>query len=421
MSADVNLLSLFLHSRDTFDRFESAVPEHLLEDETRLLLADLSTWYGNHPKDKSVPDDKVFEFWEWIKLTRHSNAKPEKLRLLKRMLGRAMKNKGKDKANEILKMLTLRDHAGRIAEKADRFSAGDTSVNLFTELQDDIEMAMKDAGLHDDHELEVTTSFEDIVKEVTDLGTGLNWRSPNLNMGLGPLRKGNFIVIAAFVDSGKSTCLSSEITFMASQLSGDEKVLFFTNEEEGKVVKLRLLMSATGLNLSEIKADVPAAVESYKQHMGGDLQRIVVVDSPRISTGLIRRKLRQYNCKLIAVDQLYKVKGFKRFGDDKLGQLQDIFEYGRGLAKEHAPVIAIHQARGDANGVQYIEMHQMAGSQQAIQGEADAIITIGRDLDVPNARYIYLPKNKLPTPGDAAYRNMKVEVWPKFERGRFDE
>jgi replicative DNA helicase len=421
MSADVNLLSLFFHSRDTFDRFESAVPEHLLEDETRMLLSDLRIWYDNHKEDTSIPDDKVFEFWEWIKLVRHSSAKPEKLRLLKRMLGRAMQQKGKSKANEILKMLTLRDHAGRIAEKADRFSAGDSTVNLFDELMDDVEAAKKDAGLHDEHELEVTASFESIVTEVTDLGSGLNWRSPNLNMALGPIRKGNFIVLAAFVDSGKSTCLSSEVTYMASQLEGDEKVLFFNNEEEGKIVKLRLLMSATGKTLDEIKADVPSAVAEYRDHMNGDPQRIVVVDSPRVSTGLIRRKLRQYNTKLIAIDQLYKVKGFKRYGDDKLGQLQDIFEYGRSLAKEHCPVIAIHQARGDANGVQFIEMHQMAGSQQAIQGEADAIITIGRDLETPNARYIYVPKNKLPTPGDPEMRNIKVEVWPKFNRGRFDE
>jgi len=421
MSADVNLLSLFLHSRQTFDRFESTLPVHLLEDETRLLIDDLRLWYKDHNRAACIADDEVFEFWEWLKLVRHTSSTPEKLRLLKRMLGRSMKAKGTSKANEILKVLTLRDHAGRIAEKADRYSAGDLTIDLFAELMDDVEVARQDAGFHDDHEFEVKTDFVSIIRNLTDLSSGFNWRSPNLNAALGPLRKGNFITIAAFVDSGKSTLLASEITFMAEQLVEDEKVLFFNNEEEGDVVKMRLLMASTGRSLDEIKRDVKGAIAQYGINMNGDPHRVILVDTPRVSTGLIRRKLRQYNSKLLCVDQLYKVRGFKRYGDDKLGQLQDIFEYARGLAKEHCPVIAIHQARGDANGVRYIEMNQMAGSQQAIQGEADAIITVGRDFDYPKARYLYVPKNKLPTPGDPESRNIKAEVWPRFERARFDE
>ena len=82
---------------------------------------------------------------------------------------------------------------------------------------------------------------------------------------------------------------------------------------------------------------------------------------------------------------------------------------------------SVHQARGDANNERYIEMHQLAGSQQAIQGEADAIIMLGRDQETPQARYIYVPKNKLPTPGDQTQRNIKAEVFPRFACGRFSE
>ena len=421
MAADINLLSLFLKSRDTFDRFHQAVPEHLMEAETRTLIADLSLWYKEHPDIAGIEDDQIGVFWEYLKLTRHTAMDPDKLLLLKSMLGRAMQAKDTGKAADILKALTLRDHAGRIAEKADKYSAGDMSVDLFEELLNDVEQAKLDAGIHDGHDHEVTTSFDTIVREITDLSLGLSWRSPEVNAALGPLRKGNFVTVAAFVDTGKSTFLASEASYMAGQLEGDEKVLLFNNEEEGKTVKLRLLMATTGLTLDQIKLDVPAAVKLYTEYMSGDINRVIVVDSARISTGMIRRKLRQYNTKLIAIDQLYKVKGFKMNGDDKLGRLQDTFEFGRELAKTYCPVIAIHQARGDANNERYIEMHQLAGSQQAIQGEADAIIMLGRDQETPQARYIYVPKNKLPTPGDPEQRNIKAEVFPRFAVGRFSE
>ena len=73
---------------------------------------------------------------------------PDKLLLLKSMLGRAMQAKDTGKAADILKALTLRDHAGRIAEKADKYSAGDMSVDLFEELLNDVEQAKLDAGIH---------------------------------------------------------------------------------------------------------------------------------------------------------------------------------------------------------------------------------------------------------------------------------
>jgi replicative DNA helicase len=421
VAADINLLSIFLKSRDAFERFSSSVPEHLMENETRTLIADLDLWYKDHQDANGVNNDQIGTFWEWLKLSRHTAMEPDKLLLMKSMLGRAMQAKDTGKAADILKSLTLRDHAGRIAEKADKYSAGDTGIDLYEELLNDVEVAKLDAGIHDGHDHEVTTSFDSIIREVTDLSLGLQWRSPEMNASLGPLRKGNFITVAAFVDTGKSTFLASEASYMASQLEDDEKVILFNNEEEGKVVKLRLLMATTGLTLDQIKVDVPSAVKLYTEYMSGDKDRIIVVDSARISTGMIRRKLRQYNTKLIAIDQLYKVKGFKMNGDDKLGRLQDTFEFGRELAKTYCPVIAIHQARGDANNERYIEMHQLAGSQQAIQGEADAIIMLGRDQETPNARYIYTPKNKLPTPGDQTQRNGKWEVFPNFAAGRFAE
>jgi replicative DNA helicase len=257
---------------------------------------------------------------------------------------------------------------------------------------------------------------------ICNLTTGLHWRSPSLEMALGPIRKGNFVMLAGFVDSGKTTLGCSEFTYMASQLPTGTHALWFNNEEEGDTVVSRLIQAAIGRTTEWIDRNRDDAFKEYSQAMCGDPHKIVFIDSANgpITPGLIRKKLREYNTGLMCFDQLYKVRGFKRNGDDKLGQLQDIFEYGRQLAKQYCPVMAIHQARGDANGLQKIEMHQLAGSQQALQGELDAIVTIGRDLAHPHMRYLYVPKNKLPTPGDKGMRNGFFDVQPQFEIARFD-
>lgn len=420
--SDHTLIGLFLTNRDVYDKYESTVPRHLLEQESSALIEDIGAWYSSHPGSGPIVPKDIQAFWEYMKMVRHSGMATDKLTAIKALIKRGIdESKGLDAA-VILKSLVLRDHAGRIAEKADRYSGGDLTVDLFTELLDDVEIAEKEAGIHNAHSQEVDFNLSSIMDDLTNLTTGLHWRSPSLEQALGAIRKGDFIMVAGFVDSGKSTLLASEVTMMATQLPAGKKALYFNNEERGQKVLARCLQAALGWTLEEIDQNQSLALKQYTDLMGGDLNKIIVIDSEKapITPGLIRKKLREYDAGLMVFDQMYKIRGFKRYGDDKLGQLQDIFEYGRSLAKANCPVIAIHQARGDANGMQKIEMHQLAGSQQALQGELDAIVTIGRDLNFPNMRYLYVPKNKLPTPGDPAARNGFFEVQPQFDIGRFD-
>lgn len=417
--SDSALLGLFLTRRDVFDKYAATLPQHLLERESATIIEDIGAWYATH-NEAIVPKD-IGPFWEFCKLVRHGNMAETKVAALKELIKQAIKAaKGADAA-AILRSLVLRDHAGKIAEKADRFSAGDTSFPFFEQLLDDVEVAQQEAGVHNHHSQEVSFDLNRIMDNLTNLSTGLSWRSEFLQGALGAIRKGNFVMIAGFVDSGKSTLLSSEVTYMASQLPPGEKVLYFNNEEQGDRVAARIIQSAIGWSLDQIDRDKKGARDRYIHEMGGDPEKIVLIDSEYgpITPGLIRKKTREYNTGLMVFDQLYKIKGFKQYGDDKLGQLQDVFEYGRTLAKTTCPVIAIHQARGDAHGQQRIEMHQLAGSQQAVQGELDAIVTIGYDPNFPHMRYLYVPKNKMPTPGDPLLRKGFRPIEPDFEHARF--
>ena len=417
--ADVPILHLFIKSRSTFERFHESVPQHLLEADTRLLMADIEVWYKEHRKCESLTP-MLADFWSWAKVQRHANAKPEKLDLLKKFLQRAARADVADTAADILKTLTLRDHAAKLAEQADKYASGDMSTDLFEEVYDLAEAAKLEAGIQTDTDYEVRGDFADMVRESMDIGTGLTWRSQVLNKAVGALRQGDLIVTAAFVDTGKSTWMASEATNMAQQMEGDEKVLIFNNEERGDKVRRRIVRAACCATVQDMEDQPEALWKEYVERMGGDPYRIIIMDHQTITAGMVRKKLRQYNARLVCFDQLFKIRIGGSYGDDKLAKLQANFEWARGIAKQYAPVIAIHQARGDANGEKYIDMHQLAGSQQALQGEADAIITLGRDLDTPEARYIFIPKNKMERPGDESCRNIKAEVFPDFAHARFD-
>ena len=421
--SDNALAGLFMAKRDVFEKYSGTTPQHLLEGETKTVIEDIGAWYEKNPAATNIVPDNIDKFWEFCKIVRHPNWAHDKVTAFKELIKRGIENANGADAAAILKSLVLRDHAGRMVEKCDRFSAGDTTFPLFAELMDDVEEAEKEAGIHQTHSHEVTADLDEIMEHLTNLTTGLHWRSPNIESALGPIRKGDFIMLAGFVDSGKSTLAAQEISFMATQLPPGKVALYFNNEEEGRKVKGRIIQSAIGWKLDDMNRNRKLAYKNYVSQMGGEANKVIVIDSEKtpITPGLIRKKLREYDVGLMVFDQMYKIRGFKRYGDDKLGQLQDIFEYGRQLAKSHCPVIAVHQARGDANGEQRIEMHQLAGSQQAVQGELDAIVTIGRDLTKPHMRYLYVPKNKLPTPGDPTLRHGFFEVTPKFDNGRFDD
>jgi hypothetical protein len=123
---------------------------------------------------------------------------------------------------------------------------------------------------------------------------------------------------------------------------------------------------------------------------------------------------------LIIIDQLWKVKGFEKEATTEVDRQTRMFAWARSLAKIHCPVVTVHQADGSAEGQLWIEMNQLYGSKTGIQGEADAIITLGRSHEsgYENIRGLYVPKNKM-VGDDPAFRNGKFEITIQGAIGRF--
>jgi len=416
---DIDLL-LVLSDKDTYYKYSNMISKYL-DKESELIVSAIDQWFTADPT-------RIVVDWAglatWFKLVHQPGLKDEKQEFYQEVFNR-LNNKPRDPtlAQQVVTSIVGRGYASAIANDAMLIAEGASSKDMDS-LKSLMEEYEKEVGVVSKIDSYIVTEEIDQLFESVVGGHGYEWRLKELNEGLGPLRKGDFIVIGARPDAGKTTMLASECTFMAQQMAADQHVVWFNNEEEGKKVKWRVIQSALGWTNAQMSHDLKATREEYEKLMGR-MDKIIIVDkkSPALHANDIRPILDRYNPGLVIFDQLRKVHGFQKEANEVM-RLQHLFQLGREIAKEYAPVLNVHQARGDAEGSKWPEMNQLHNSQTDIQGEADAIMMIGKSHEVgfEKSRFLYLPKNKLAGGplSDPTKRNGKFEVLIKPEIARFE-
>jgi len=413
---DLDLLFIF-GKREVWEKYAGVVKDHNLTKEALQIFKDIGEWYDEDATRLTIDWDS---FGTWFKHVKHSTFKTEVMELYVKIFENLGKITTSPIEKELIESFITRDFLTRIADTALRGAEGTKVVSI-----EDI------STIIDEHKTAVGVTVEDnyiVEGDIHDLlshvisGGGYDWRLNELNKSLGPLRKGDFIVITARPDAGKTTLLASESTFMGAQMAKDKHVLWFNNEEEGRKVKFRIIQAAIGWSTPQIEAQPHKAYELYEAEVGS-LDKILVYDRSSFTVKDVRRILDKYDTGLIIFDQLRKVHGFEKEGGNEVGRLQLVFQQAREWAKEFAPVITVHQASGDAEGQRWIELNQLHMSKTDIAGEADAVLSLGRTHEggFEKARFLYTPKNKLAggPKSDPLLRNGKFEVEIIPELARF--
>lgn len=245
----------------------------------------------------------------------------------------------------------------------------------------------------EEHQFEfITDDLEELVNGAIKQ-RGLRWRLGTLNQMLGSLRQGDFGFIFARPETGKTTFLASETTYMAEQLSESSgPIIWFNNEEQGSKVKLRCYQASLGLNMPQLMADLPTNRDAYLAKTGGKHK---IFDAGIIHKNTVEQVCKQYKPSLIIFDQIDKIHGFTNDREDlRLGAM---YNWARELAKEYCPVIAVCQADGTGEGAKWLTMANVANAKTSKQAEADWIVGIGKihDPGYENVRYLHASKNKL--------------------------
>lgn len=248
--------------------------------------------------------------------------------------------------------------------------------------------------------------------------SGLRWRLSALNRSLGSLRKGDFGFVFARPETGKTTFLSSEVSYMAQQAEGP--VLWINNEEVNDKVKSRIYQAACGVTLEQLLSNPDKWDTEYKLLLAG---KILMPKQASYSRRDIEKLCKRYRPSLIIFDQIDKITGFDADREDLL--LGAIYQWARDLAKMYGPVIGVCQADGSGENTRWLTMGNVANAKTSKQAEADWILGIGaiHDTGWEQIRFLNISKNKLAGDKDTdpKLRHGKMEVLIQPEIARYKD
>jgi replicative DNA helicase len=390
--------------------------------EAELILRDM------HEYRAKVGDFNWSQFGTWFLQVKHPTLKADKRDIYQQVFAQ-LANPAPVSDGYIETMLDSmneRYYANEIRKACEAVCDGRHGASI-EDINELLQQANDDRRyLHGDDKHIVIASLDEIV-EAMDTGHGLTWRLHEFNRSLGPLRKGDMVLLSARPEAGKTTMLASEVSNFAEQCKGhadfkDRPIVWFNNEEEGKKVKMRIMQAALGCTTKRIMNDPQGAMRKYEEIVG-DKDRIIVYDNKRMHYKEIEKFLAKHNPCVIVYDQLRKVAGFEKEGSE-VQRLQQLYgKHARAMAAEYGPVLTVHQARGDAEGVLWVNGNQLEGCQTEVQGELDVQIMMGRSFEAgyENVRGLNIVKNKLLGGKDTeeALRHTKFEVIIRPEIARF--
>jgi len=412
---EIDILN-YLSSKENYDKYSQYVQEHTLTKEGATILKDIGQWFKD---DGSRSEVDWGSFATWFKLIRHSMYKSEPLELYQKIFDRVEEHEEDSTlTGQLVEHFIGLDYFTKIADVANRGAEGDDSVDigeidrLLHEYHDTaIKVEENDEDL-------VTDDFEELVASTTT--AGLSWRLKDLNKSLGKLRKGNFMIVASRPDSGKTSLMASELSFMAAQLEEEEDVIILANEEPGNALKKRIVCSALGITADEFDAN-PLAARDGIIKLYGRIDKIKVYHNTSMDIKYVEKVLTANNPGLVIMDQYWRVHGYEKGSAGEVDRLGKMFKRARELASIYAPVIAVHQLDGAAEGMKYPGMNHLYGTKTVAQGDADAILLLGRCYEpgYEASRFLHVPKNKLSSE-DESMRNLKSEVVFHPEIARFE-
>lgn len=366
--------------------------------ETNTILDGMEKYYRTFPSITEFAWDSFTAFLIADQSKRLTDDSIVKLRM---MLTKAKTFVPHHAHEEVVKTLIELDYLALIMEECEKVKEGSSDLEHVHIIATN---ALKDVERYiEKDELFVSADLSVIADRITS--SGYEWRLDALNRSLGPLRTGNFIIVAARVEVGKTTFLASEVSYLAQQLPKDRPVVWVNNEEESSVVFFRIVQAALGQESKVLIADSKAAMASYTTLMGGDKDKIRVTKDMNNVRDL-ETLFREVNPGLIVFDQLDKVDGFKSDEREDL-KLGKIYKWARELARSYGPVIAASQLSASAVEMKdppFIGLDALRGSKTDKPGEADVVITIGKYKEPKSPeeemiRTINVPKNKLPGGG----------------------
>lgn len=424
MSLEITLLRM-LNKRERWERLRHVVPRTGLEDRVKQIAGRIDEFYATFPEvDRLDPD----AFCTWYFGTVQTSSTPEQRTAWKELISRAAEEPDARIAAGMYDKLLQLGAAAKIGELILKYNDG-ADVDIMPAIRAQVE------GYYIEHKKfvkvpEVSNNVLDLLAEEKD-DRGIHWRLSFCNDIMRPMRPGDFIGIAARVDAGKTTFLTSETSFWAPQLEAyfgrARPVLWLNNEGPGRRIRLRSYQSALNLTMTEMialhnKLGDAAFLSKYYDAIGGE-SMLRIVDIHKWRHHDVEDLIADVDPGLIVFDMIDNI----RFAGDVLngGQRTDqiyeaMYQWARDIAVvSNCITVATSQVSGDGHGLLYPQQNMLKDSKTGKQGAMEALIMIGKSADpaMDGIRGISAPKNKLRKEGSRGLSQCEVHF--DGERARY--
>lgn len=402
---DKNVLKI-LKYRIHFEQYHKVYNPTILHKNTKLILKAYKAYFREYPYDKI----KYSGFWTFFK--QMNSGTPKIFDLLEEPIKNALAKDVSESelmyfSNTILEENAVTDVMNIIHQ----WKQGD-EIEVIPELYEIIEDAILEQTKED--KLKKADLSVDDFLALNSVETGLQWHLECLNRAMRPLRQGDHVLLAARIDSGKTSFLLDQVAYMASQLPEGKIVKYFGNEDSVKTLQARVLSLITEKSYEALGKDR----ELVRDTLSWVKSKIEFIEFHGRSTIDAEKELRKGDIGLVVFDLLDHVNLSKAVGN-KVEDIEALYNWARAVAHKYAPVISCGQADVTAEGEMYLGMHQLHYSKTGKQGTADAIIMLGRSADesMDNLRGITVPKNKLRMQSSPS--NAREEIQFNKITGRF--
>lgn len=431
MSMELTLLRL-AKRRDRFKRLLPDVPQEGLEVTTLMLVHALDAFYKAFPDVQEIDMDG---FATWCEAVRFVKTPVERKQLVMEVVQRMRQNVPPEMADGMTERLLELEFTNRTADALRKYHDGG-----------DIDIVPHVTELTRQHTARmnrkvrvplVEASPEDLVQEDLD-NSGIQFRVSCLSDNMRGLRGGDFGIVAARPDAGKTTFLCSETSHWFTQMDAywpgqNRNGIWLNNEGPGGRIKKRWFQSVLGLTSTQIAALVeqgrlegkPLFTDALNAALGMDYRRMRFYDIHGMNHEEVRRLLEISNPGFVVFDMMDNIifKGLSLAGGARTDQvLEAQYQAGREWCVT-MDCIGVATSQLDVNGEnnRHPGQHMLKDSKVGKQGACDFIITLGKDNEpmYGNTRWVNTPKNKLAMPGKV--RDPRAEIIFDGDRCRCED